>query len=99
VRARWRHAAAVTASSSPARLWLDLGNKWLGGAAMGVNGGDGVLKWPVVARDRELTVEAAMTMAAQLRHARARASSAHFIGGGGCKCNQAPKWVLVMLTT
>jgi hypothetical protein len=66
---------------------------------MGVNGGDGVLKWPVVARDRELTVEAAMTTAARLRHARARASSAHFIGGGGCKCNQAPKWVLVMLTT
>jgi hypothetical protein len=56
-----------------------------GGAVVGVHGGDGVLKWPVVARDRELTVEAAMSTAARLRHARARASSAHFIGRGGAQ--------------
>jgi hypothetical protein len=55
------------------------------GAVVGVHGGNGVLKWPVVARDRDLTVEAAMATAARLRHARARASSAHFIGRGGAQ--------------
>jgi hypothetical protein len=63
-------------------------------ATVGGHGGEGVLKRPVVSRNKELTVEVPMATATQLGHARARASSAHFIGERGVQCFDAKEPVV-----